>query len=146
RQRGHAASLLLQEPPQSHHTVGESLFIRRETPANKALAFGPERAAGRKPQSRLAHQALAEFETIGHARDAEEQVHRASWCYGFDAGDRVELVCKEVARQTETLERMRNCCLALGNGDHAGPLYEGWRAWRVVFDQLAQIGHQRAWW
>jgi hypothetical protein len=52
-----------------------------EAPANGALTFGPECAAGRQAQSGFSNQSFAQRERIGFAFNAEKQIHgtRRTW-------------------------------------------------------------------
>src|SRR4029079_19073110 len=57
----------LEEPGEPCDAVGQPDLIGGEAPADEALPFGSERAAGREPQLPLVHEPLAEGEAVGQA-------------------------------------------------------------------------------
>src|SRR2546422_2364229 len=89
---------------QSADAVEQPFLARGEAPAHEALAFGTEGAAGCETEPRLMHEPLAEFEAVGHAGDAEEDVHRARWRRDFDAVEGRQLPDQKIARGTKARE------------------------------------------
>ena len=61
----------------SQTIVGQPFLAGGEAPAQEAVAFGSEGAAGGETQPRLTHEALAEVEAVRDPLDAEKDVHRA---------------------------------------------------------------------
>src|SRR6266851_9623553 len=86
-----------------------------EAPAQEAVAFGSEGAAGGETQPRLAHEALAEVEAVLDAFDAEEDVHRARRRGDFDAAERSKSRNEKIARGAEARERALHGRLAVGD-------------------------------
>src|SRR5208337_5186168 len=76
------------EAAKAPHAILQALRTGGEAPAHESFTLGAERAAGREPQTRPAHQLLAEGKTVGHASDAEEHVHGTLGWGSFDILDR----------------------------------------------------------
>src|SRR6185369_14967542 len=90
-------TLLVRSFPALHHylaqpldAVGEPFFSRGEAPAHEAFALGPERRSRSKAEAGLAHQHLAEFQTVSDAIHLEKHVHGAAGNRRADAVDGVE--------------------------------------------------------
>src|SRR5436190_820063 len=130
---------------QSPDAFEQTFLAGCKAPAREALAFGAEGAAGCEPQPRLAHQPLAEVEAVHDPFDTEEDVHRPRRRRDFYALDSAELRDQKITCGAEASERVQYRWLALGHSNDARALHEHGRAGGVVFDELAEVGHQRRW-
>src|SRR5437773_3290694 len=97
-----------QGTPQPGDALGKPVFGRRKTPAHIAFALGAERRPGREPQSVLAHEALAEGETVAYAFNLEEGVHGSGRKGRFHPGDGSQLPDREIPRPQVTLQAFLN--------------------------------------
>ena len=125
--------------------VVEARVARGEAPADEAFAFRTERAARREAE--LAPRATSrrqKRDAVAHAVDAEERVHRARAA----ARPRRPAAARSASTSRSRARRSRSrvaptVASPSRERDDARPLHEHRRARRVVFDQLAEVGHQR---
>src|SRR6185436_18598038 len=93
----------------------------------------------------LRDHALAQRQAVGDTFDTKKRVHRAGRSCDLDTRYAGELVDQVVARLPQTRHRMRDHRFAMSDSSQPRALHEGWRARRVVFDQLRKIARERAW-
>src|SRR6185503_9904452 len=102
-----------QSAAETRETFGQALFARGKAPAHEPLSLRPERRPGREAKARLAHQALAEIQRVGHALNAKERIHGAARRGGAHAIERLQFLEQEIPRAPESLHRARDDRLAL---------------------------------
>ena len=111
----------------------------------KPSPSGPNALPGARPRPRFAHQPLAEREAVGRGRrrGRTRTSRRPAARRRCPAASR-SAPHEMVARAREALASARDRGLALRDRGDARVLHERRRARRVVLDELAEIGHQRA--
>src|ERR1700687_701982 len=140
---GTRTSAVLQISGKPSDALGEALLAGGKAPADESLAFRPESTPGSETKLGVVHQPPAEIEAAADALDTKEGIHRAGGQRGLDARHGAERERELIAGLAKTRQRVRYRGFAVLDGDYPGALHENRRARSVVFDQLAEIRHQR---
>src|SRR5207247_10270354 len=117
-----SARRVLNIPSTPADSVGMPLLGGREAPAHIAFALRAERRPGCEPQSVLAHQALAEGETVAHAFDSQEGIHGAVRHCDFHLRYAFQLADQKIPGLAVTLQAFLNDRLPPLQGGTAGAL------------------------
>ena len=109
----------------------------------KPSPSGPNALPGARPSRASRTSRLQNARLSVTPDDAKERIHGARRRCDLDSRQPRQRRNQELPRLRIALQRMSNSWLAVPDRDYARALYEYRRARRVVFDELAQVGHQR---